>query len=166
MLPWEVTLMSAFRGKGARERSGPQRRRAGVSLGAFLVVLCVVSVVGAGAKGWPVDQAGAKMMSYHTLLRAREKFDGKFVWVIGGLQFSNGSAYLGEESGGRESAQKSVCVAPIESVTDPKGSGGEKTLARFDGLSPISVHGRYESAGSSLCPNGTIFAAQLEVSLE
>ncbi|MGC1190875.1 MAG: hypothetical protein WA861_09815 [Candidatus Binatus sp.] len=144
-------------------------RTIGVLIATILLALSLMYVVPLAAKGWPVDQAGATMISYHSLIEAPAKFDKKLVWVIGAFKIRNGTAYLSETSSGSD-PQKSVCVAPTESiaasVVDPTGSGRRAILARFAGLDPISVHGRYESAPSSQCPNGTVFAALLEVSLE
>lgn len=135
----------------------------------ILLALSLIYVVPLTAKGWPVDQAGATMMSYNSLIEAPAKFDRKPVWVIGAFKTRNGTAYLSETSSGLD-PQKSVCVAPTESITasvvDPAGSGRRAILARFDGLSPVSVHGRYEKASTPQCPNGTVFAALFEVSLE
>lgn len=153
------------RAKAARHSCEPPRRKARVWVPA-LVMLCALSVTVVGANGSPVDQAGATMMSYRTLLEAPKKFDRKFVWVIGGLKFRNGTAYLGGTARGQEVSHENVCVVPIESSTDPTGSVEMAALGRFDGLSVVSVHGRYESAATSKCPNGTVFAALLEVSFE
>ena len=141
-------------------------RKTSILRTAYVLAFCALSVTPAGAKGLPVDQRGARMMSYRTLIEDREKFDRKFVWVIGGLTFRNGTALLGRESGLQQGSKESVCVAPIESITDPSGSSGMKTLRRFDGVSGLSLHGRYESAARADCPNGTVFVALLEVSFE
>jgi hypothetical protein len=141
-------------------------RKAGILWTAYVLAFCALSVTPVGAKGLPVDQRGARMMSYRTLIENREKLDRKLVWVIGGLTFRNGTALLGDESGIQKGSKESVCVAPIESFTDRSGSSGMKTLRRFDGVSPLSLHGRYESNAGANCPNGTVFVALLEISFE
>ncbi len=128
------------------------------------LTLGVIPVGATGAASVMVDQAGARFMSYRALIEDPKKFDRKPVWVTGGLISKNGITYLGELNG--KSASEAVCVKPTESFSDPAGSVGNEILARFDGLDPISVHGRYESAPSSQCPNGAVFAALLEVSFE
>ena len=133
---------------------------------ALVLSFCALAATAVDAKGLPVDQAGASMMSYRSLIQAPEKFDRKSVWIIGELRFSSGTAYLGASSSGQGDSHESICVVPAESITDPTGSGGRAVLARFDGLSPVSVHGRYEKGSTSQCPNGTVFAALVDVSLE
>jgi hypothetical protein len=138
--------------------------RASVLVTALALTLGVIPVGATGAASMMVDRAGARFMSYRALIEDPKKFDRRPVWVTGGLISKNGITSLGELNG--KSAFEAVCVRPTESFSDPAGSMGSEILARFDGLDPISVHGRYESAPSSQCPNGTIFAALLEVSLE
>src|SRR5271156_2833240 len=87
----------------------PWRRTCGLTA-ALALVSCVLFAMAVGAKGLPVDQAGATMMSYTALIEAPGRFDRKAVWVLGGLKLSNGTAYLGETSSGQEVSQKSVCV--------------------------------------------------------
>jgi len=144
-------------------------RRTEALIAVIAMTLGVLPAQATGANSMLIDRAGATMMSYRALIEARAKFDRKLVWVIGGLKFSNGTAYLGETATSNKMSQKSVCIAPLESFTgsavDPGGSEREAILRRFDGLG-VSVHGRYESAATSRCPNGTLFAALLEVSLE
>ena len=151
--------------KAAKHSRELPRRNGRVGVSA-LVTLCALSVTAVGAKSLPVDQRGATMMSYRRLIEDSEKFDRKFVWVVGGLTFRNGTAFLGGELAGKDESKEHVCVAPIESSTDPSGSGGMKTLRRFDGVLPVSLHGRYERTASARCPNGTVFVALLEVSFE
>ena len=132
-------------------------------------LLSIVQVAAASGKGLPLDQRGATMMSYSALIEAPQRFDRKFVWVLGELRFIDRTAYLGGTSVPHPDRQKSVCVKPIESFTgsvvDPDGSEAQALLRRFDGLG-VSVHGRYESAPNPACPNGTVFVALLEVSFE
>jgi|ERR1700722_2878258 len=134
-----------------------------------VLTLSVLPVQATGANRMPVDGAGATVMSYRALIEAPKKFDRKFVWVLGGLKLINRNAYLGAVSAQRPDLLQGVCLEPIESVTgsvvDPSGSEREAILRRFDGLG-VSVHGRYESAATPHCPNGTVFAALLEVSFE
>ncbi len=162
-------MTSIFRAKVTKQRCKPPRIMTGILIAAFLLAFCLLSVLTVGAKGLPVDRAGATVMSYSALIETPKKFDRKFVWVLGGLKLINRSAYLGAVSAQRPDLQKCVCVEPIESFTgsvvDPSGSEAEAILRRFDGLG-VSVHGRYESAATPRCPNGTVFAALLEVSLE
>ena len=125
-------------------------------------MLLVVATIDVSSANWPVDESGAKMMSYTTLLGNGRKFDHKAVWVIGGFAFANGIGRLGRDA----KAKSSVCVRPIEAFADPTGTEGTAILRRFDGLSVVSVQGRYELASTTDCPNGTLFAALVEVSLE
>jgi hypothetical protein len=141
------------------------RKLVGVFVPVVVLTLSALQFAARGANGTRTDQAGATMISYRALIEAPKKFDGKFAWVIGGLKISNGTAYLGGAQSGQE-PQTGVCIVPIESAVDPTGSVGKATLDRFGGLSVVSLHGRYESAASSNCPNGTVFAALLEVSFE
>jgi hypothetical protein len=144
-------------------------RQTHVLVAVIALTLSVLPVQATSAKGLPIDQAGATVMSYRALIEAPKKFDRKSVWVLGGLKFINGTAYLGASSSGQGDSHESVCVVPTESFTgsvvDPSGSGREAILRRFDGLG-VSVHGRYESAATARCPNGTVFVALLEVSFE
>jgi hypothetical protein len=161
--------MTSRNGAEITKHWGESPGRKAALVAAILLPLCLICVVPLAAKGLPVDQAGATMMSCRALIETPAKFDRKFVWVLGGLKFINKSAYLGAVSAQRPDLQGRVCVAPIESITgtvvDPSGSGREEILRRFDGLG-VSVHGRYESAATSRCPNGTLFVALLEVSFE
>ncbi len=141
-------------------------RRLSARLGGLLLALLAAPAVEAGTGKWPVDRRGARMMSYSALIDARPEFDHKFVWIIGGLVFKSGVARLGGEPGGKGERKESVCVRPIEAFTDPAGTSRIAILRRFDGLEVVSVHGRYELAPTDECPNGTLFAAQIEVSLE
>jgi hypothetical protein len=158
-------MKSKSRAKVWKQWGEPLGIKTGILIAAFLPAFCVLSALKVGAKDLPVDRAGATMMSYRSLIKAREKFDRKPVWVVGGLRFTNGTAYLGASSSGQGDSHESVCVVPTESFIDPTGSGERATLARFDGML-LAVHGRYERASTPQCPNGTIFAALLEVSLE
>ena len=160
----EVAMPKTSRA-AAKHSCEPARRMARVWVAA-IATLYTLSVKAVSAKSLPVDQRGATMMSFRRLIEHSEKFDRKFVWVVGALSFRNGTAFLCEESAGKDDSKENVCVAPIESVTDPSGSGSMKTLRRFDGVSPVSLHGRYERSTSADCPNGTVFVAILEVSLE
>lgn len=151
-----------------RRQSPKVSRLAALAHASFLIAilsLVVIPVGATGPKGMMVDSAGATFMSYAALVKSPKKFDGKPVWVTGGLTVKDGTAHLGELSSGKDTSQ-SVCVLPTESFADPGGSVEKAVLRRFDGLDPISVHGTYESATSPQCPNGTVFAALLEVSLE
>jgi hypothetical protein len=143
--------------------------RASVLVTALALTLGVIPVGATGAASMMVDRAGARFMSYRVLIEDPKKFDRKFVWVLGGLKFINSSAYLGAVSAQGPDLQKRVCVEPIESFTgsvvDPNGAKSEAILRRFDGLG-VSVHGRYESAATPQCPNGTLFVALLEISFE
>jgi hypothetical protein len=162
-------MTSKSRAKVTKQCCEPPQIMTGIMIAVFLLAFCLLSVLTVGAKALPVDQAGATVMSYRALIEAPKKFDQKFVWVLGGLKLINRSAYLGAVSAQQPGLQERVCVEPIESfkgsVVDPSGSGAEAILRRFDGLG-VSLHGRYESATTSRCPNGTLFAALLEVSFE
>ena len=161
--------MTSRNGAEITKHWGESPGRKAALVAATLLPLCLIYAVPLAAKGLPADQAGATMMSYRSLIEAREKFDRRPVWVIGGLRFTNGTAYLGASSSGAGDSHESVCVVPTESFTgsvlDPSGSGAEAILRRFDGLG-VSVHGRYESAATPQCPNGTLFVALLEISFE
>lgn len=123
----------------------------------------------AGPNDWLFDRAGARMMSYRALIEKPEKFDRKPVWVVGELKFKQDTAYLGEISNDKQDSLRSVCVTPTESFSAsvyPNGYSEEDAiLRRFDGLG-VSVHGRFERGKSPKCPNGTVFAALLEISFE
>ena len=160
-------MLKASRAKAqTRFSCEPPPRKSGVLVLTLVLTFCPLFVSAVAAAGSPVDQTGATMMSYRALIEASGKFDRKFVWVIGALKFKDGVAYLGEIPSGQKEPQENVCVVPIESSADPSSSAGLATLGRFDGLSVVSVHGRYESAATPRCPNGTVFAALLEVSFE
>jgi len=133
------------------------------ALASILVLFALVT--GGAAEDGPVDQAGARFMSYRSLREAPEKFDAKAIWVVGSLTFRAGTVYLGEAPGTTEGSNACICLEPVESMTDPTGSARIRTMRRLVGLS-VGVHGRYQRAPSSKCPNGTIFAALLDVSLE
>jgi hypothetical protein len=162
-------MTSKSRAKVSKKCCEPPRTTRGVLMAILLLAFCPLSVLAVRAKDLPVDGAGATVMSYHALIEAPKKFDRKFVWVLGGLKFINSSAYLGAVSAQGPDLQKRVCVEPIESFTgsvvDPNGAKSEAILRRFDGLG-VSVHGRYESAATPQCPNGTVFVALLEISFE
>ena len=61
---------------------------------------------------------------------------------------------------------KSICLIPAPTVTDPTGSGALEVLRRFDGLSPVGVHGLYDPSRIDQCPNGKILASSIEVELD
>ena len=143
-------------------------RAVGVLIATILLALSLMYVVPLAAKGWPVDQAGATMISYHSLIEAPAKFDKKLVWVIGAFKIRNGTAYLSETSSGSD-PQKSICVAPTESIAASalilQVREGERYQPGCWHIDPISVHGRYESAPKFSMPEtARCFAALLEVS--
>lgn len=154
-------------------RSGPEKpkRRYRMSLvGASLLIATVALPLGISAFGASsaqsimVDRAGARFMSYQHLIEDPGKFDRKAVWISGALTMKAQVAYFGELD--EKSVSQNVCVEPTRSFFDPGGSMEREVLRRFDGLEPISLHGRYERVATPQCPNGTVFVALVEVSLE
>ena len=83
----------------------------GVFIAIVLLALSLIYVAPLAAKGWPVDPAGATMMSYNSLIEAHAKFDRKPVWVIGALKIRNGTAYLSENIKWTRPSEERLCRA-------------------------------------------------------